>query len=230
MSSGPAPGHGAVPSASVKSVNIGSLVPNSAKANMTGIGKRAVPGPVWVSAPGPTKGTSGLEGDSIGDTKHHGGNDQAVYAFAREDMDYWEGELDRSISDGWFGENLTTLGIDPNSALIGERWQVGDELVLQVTCPRLPCKTFAQLMAVQGWARRFTERGRPGAYLKVVHPGPVRAGDAITVVHRPSHGFDITTTMWALTIKPQLLRGLLAAGDDLSAEMKATIEESLGTA
>ena len=67
----------------------------------------------------------GLEGDQVADTKHHGGVDQAVYAFAREDLDFWEGELGRPIRDGQFGENLTTEGIDVNEALVGERWQIG---------------------------------------------------------------------------------------------------------
>ena len=157
----------------VKSVNVGSLVPNAAKSNETGIHKRTVDGPVWVRAPGPTKGVSGVAGDAVGDKQHHGGNDQAVYAFAREDLDRWEAELGRALPDGWFGENLTTIGVDPNQALIGERWQVGEQLLLQVTSPRIPCKTFASHMGEQGWARRFTETGRPGADLKVLHPGPV---------------------------------------------------------
>ena len=211
----------------VKSVNIGALAPNPAKDNMTAIAKRPAEGAVWARAPGALKGRSGLDGDAIGDHEHHGGNDQAVYAFGREDLDRWEVELGRTLPDGSFGENLTTLGIDPNRALIGERWQVGAELLLQVTSPRLPCRTFAAKMAEPGWARRFTESGRPGAYLKVLRPGPVRAGDAITVVRRPAHGVDITTALYALTIEPKLLGDLLAAGDDLSVEMRESIEASL---
>ena len=211
------------PSAWVKSVNVGSLVTNAAKNNETAIDKRAVGGAVWVRAPGPTKGDSGLEGDAIGDKEHHGGNDQAVYAFAREDLDCWEAELGRALTDGSFGENLTTVGVDPNQALIGERWQVGAQLLLQVTSPRIPCKTFASRMGERGWARRFTEAGRPGAYLRVVHPGPVSAGDAITIARRPSHGVDITTALYALTIRPRLLPELLAAGDDLPDEIRESI-------
>jgi MOSC domain-containing protein YiiM len=200
------------------------LVPNPAKGGLTGMGKRPVDGPVWVRAPGTAKGRSGLEGDAIGDGKSHGGDDQAVYAFAREDLDAWEVLLGRALPDGSFGENLTTLGIDPNESRIGERWRVGSQLLLQVTCPRIPCKTFAYWLSETGWIRRFTAAGRPGAYLKVLEPGPVKPADPITVVHRPLHDVSISMALHALTTEPELLGGLLAAGADLPEEMRENIE------
>jgi MOSC domain-containing protein YiiM len=212
----------------LQSVNVGKLVPNPAKGGVTAFGKRPVEGPVFVRAPGSAKGRSGVEGDSVGDRWNHGGDDQAVYAFAREDLDYWEFELHRELADGSFGENLTTVGIDPSEALIGERWQVGDEVVLQVTAPRISCKTFAARVGVRRWARRFTEAGRPGAYLRVVQPGQVCAGDPLVVAHRPGHGVTITMALLALTLRPELLVELLAAGDDLPPEMRRHITERLG--
>jgi len=216
------------PVAWVRSVNVGRLVPNPAKGGSTAFAKRPVAGPVFVRAPGTAKGDSGVEGDSVGDKNHHGGDYQAVYTFAREDLDRWELDLHRALPDGSFGENLTTVGIDPNEALIGERWQVGDELVLQVTSPRLPCKTFAAQMGVRRWARRFTETGRPGAYLRVLQPGPVGTGDPINVAHKPAHDVSIATALFALTLRPELLSDLLAAGDDLPLEMQGYIREKLG--
>jgi MOSC domain-containing protein YiiM len=215
------------PRAYVLSVNVGSLEPNAAKGGATGFRKRPVPGPVDVRAPGPLKGASGLSGDAIGDGKNHGGDDQAVYAFAREDLDRWERELDRVLPDGSFGENLTTSGADPNGALIGEQWRIGGDLVLQVTSPRLPCQTFAARMGVRGWAKRFDRDGRPGAYLRVVQPGPVRAGDAVVVSHRPRHQVSVSLAFQAFTTAPGLLPELLAAGDDLSREMREYIHSKL---
>jgi MOSC domain-containing protein YiiM len=105
------------------SVNVGRPRPNPWKGpSATGIDKQPVNGPVAVSAPGP-KGTGevGLLGDRVYDVKHHGGVDQAVYGYAREDLDGWEAELGRPLQNGVFGENLTTVGLDVNGALIGER-------------------------------------------------------------------------------------------------------------
>lgn len=202
----------------LKSVNIGEPRPNPYKeTRATGIHKVPRSGPVEVRAPGPkTSGLgSGLIGDFVGDGKHHGGDDQAVYAFAREDLDAWVERLGRQLPDGHFGENLTTSGIDLAESRLGERWQVGGRVVLQVTCPRVPCSTFRGRMGERGWLKRFTADERPGAYLRVLVPGPIASGDPITVVHRPDHAVSIALAFRALMTERALLPRLLEAGDDL---------------
>jgi len=205
--------------ARVLSVNLAVVRPNPYKeSHDTGIDKRPVDGPVLVRAPGSKSDGigSGLEGDSIGDRRAHGGDDQAVYAYAREDLDRWEQVLGRELAGGVFGENLTTTGLDVNAAQVGEQWRIGSSgLVLQVTDPRVPCSTFRGIMDVQGWLRTFTLAAVPGTYLKVVSPGHVQAGDEIEVVRRPTHGVTVATVFRAVTREPELLPGILAAGDDL---------------
>jgi MOSC domain-containing protein YiiM len=200
--------------AKVDSVNLGRPRPNPHKeVGWTGIGKQPTDGPVEVRAPGPksTGQGSGLVGDFIGDGRHHGGDDQAVYAFQREDLDEWERRLRRELPNGFFGENLTTIGLDINNARIGERWRIGDEVVLQVTAPRIPCATFRGWMGEKGWAKIFTAAGRPGAYLKVITPGAIRAGDPIEVINRPDHDVTVTLLFKATTTERELLPRLLAA-------------------
>ncbi|MFE9427163.1 MOSC domain-containing protein [Kitasatospora sp. NPDC006697] len=202
------------------SVNIGRPQPNPWKQlPMTGIDKQPVAYPVAVAAPGP-KGTGavGLAGDRVGDVRNHGGDDQAVYACAREDLDDWEGEFGRPLPNGSFGENLTTAGLDVNGALIGERWRIGSTVVLEVSCPRIPCSTFQGRLDRAGWIKRFTEAARPGAYLRVIVPGEIRAGDGIEILSRPDHQVTVERTFRALTLEPGLLPGLLAA-DALPAEI-----------
>ncbi|MFD5158457.1 MOSC domain-containing protein [Streptomyces hawaiiensis] len=193
---------------------------------VTGIDKRPVDGPVRVSAPGPKGiGGSGLAGDAVCKLEHHGGDDQAVYAMAREDMDEWERELGRTLADGAFGENLTTQGLDVSGALIGERWRVGPEVVLEVTSGRIPCRTFQGHMDEKGWVKRFTLRGAPGAYLRVIEPGEIRAGDAVEIVHRPGHDVTVALQFRAVTTERTLLPRLLAAGDALHPELLRTARE-----
>lgn len=207
--------------AKVESVNIGRPRPNPhKKIGWTGIGKEPTDQPVQVRAPGPkTTGLgSGLVGDFIGDGKHHGGDDQAVYAFQREDLDDWERRLGREFPNGFFGENLTTLGLDVNDARIGERWRIGEEVVLQVTAPRIPCSTFRGWMGEKGWAKSFTAAGRPGAYLRVLVAGAITAGDPIEIIDRPDHRVSITMMFKATTTERELLPQLLAAEAYLDAE------------
>lgn len=150
----------------------------------TAIDKRAVDGPVEVTH-------NGFVSDRVGNPDVHGRNDRALYAFAGEDYDWWAAELDRQLRPGLFGENLTTRGIDVNAALIGETWRIGS-VTVAVSGPRIPCATFAAQMGEKGWARRFAARDRPGAYLRVLEPGAIEAGDEIVVLDRPDHDVTIS--------------------------------------
>ena len=198
----------------VITVNVAVPMRSTAKkVGITGIDKRPVDHPVAVRAPGPkTAGLhSGLVGDQIFDVAHHGGDDQAVYVYAREDLDVWAAELGRELPGGVFGENLTTSGLDVTGALIGERWRIGADLVLEVSVPREPCNTFARWMDVPGWLKTFTNRAVPGTYLRVIAPGEVRAGDEIVVEHRPAHEVTVGVAFRAMTVERELLPRLLDA-------------------
>ena len=101
---------------------------------------------------------SGLVGDTVGNQRLHGGDDQAVYAYAREDLDMWETRLARPLTNGMFGENLTTSGVGVTEARVGERWRIGtDGLVLEVSAPRTPCRTFSCIPAT-GWLDKDLHR------------------------------------------------------------------------
>lgn len=205
------------------SVNLARVHPNPHKraGALTGIEKIPTPEAVLVRAPGGRRDGlgSGLVGDTVGDRRHHGGNAQAVYAYAGEDLDHWESVLGRTLPPGVFGENLTTTGVDVNGAVIGERWRVGDDLVLAVTDPRIPCGTFRIWIGERGWLGTFTRVARPGTYLSVVSPGLVRAGDPVTVVHRPAHRVTVALVFRALTLEPDLMPSILAA-DELEEETR----------
>jgi MOSC domain-containing protein YiiM len=172
--------------AKILSVNVTAVVHEGAwtgSEGRTGIDKRSVTGPVAFA-------NNGVAGDVIVDTKHHGGYDKAVYAYAREDADWWEKEIGREISNGAFGENLTTSGIDVNAALIGERWKIGT-VILEVAEPRIPCRVFAGFWDIPTLIKDFTNSRRSGTYLRIIQEGTVQSGDEIKVVSRPNHDVSI---------------------------------------
>jgi len=217
---------GSVPS--VLSVNLAHPMTNpDTLRSPTGIDKRPTEGPVEVRAPGPMRTGlgSGLVGDVIGNTKLHGGDDQAVYVYAREDLDHWEQTLQRELPNGTFGENLTIEGIDVTAALIGEQWVIGSGgLRLEVSAPRTPCRTFAAWLDRKGWIKQFTAAGTPGTYLRVLTPGPVSAGDVIEVVSRPGHDVTVGLVFRAVMAEPDLLP-LLADAAALPEEIKAKVRK-----
>lgn len=187
----------------VISVNVGTAVDAewAGKLKRTAIDKSAVTGRVEVR-------DNGLAGDERADMANHGSPDQAVYAYAREDYDWWEGELGRDLPDGRFGENLTTSGLDVNGAMLGERWRVGTAL-LEVTGPRTPCVVFRNWLGEPGWLKRFTQAGRPGAYLRVVERGHLGVGDPVEVVSRPE-SVTVAESFRAYHGDKELMRRILA--------------------
>ena len=157
------------------------LLPDAGTIGVTAIDKRPVEGSVRI-------GPYGVCADVQADRKHHGGFDKALYAYAQEDAEHWAAQLGRDLSPGWFGENLRTQGIDVNASAVGERWRIGEHVVVEVTMPRTPCQTFARWVGgaeERGWVKRFSSERRLGPYLRVVSGGRVRAGDEITVIERP---------------------------------------------
>ena len=182
----------------VESVNVGVAVDVPwGQLKRTGIDKRPVHGAVRVHA-------SGVGADEVADLQNHGGAVQAVYAYAREDLDDWEQLLGRTLSPGQFGENLTTRGIDLNQVRAGDRWSIGGAL-LEVSGVRIPCSVFQGFIDEAHWVKRFTQHGVAGPYLRVIDEGDIQAGDEIEVVERRDHGITIDLLFRALTTERALI-------------------------
>ncbi|SIS17251.1 MOSC domain-containing protein [Williamsia sterculiae] len=184
----------------------------------SGIDKRPLSGPVAVVE-------TGLTLDHSCDTRHHGGVDQAVYAYDDAEAARWATDLGRDLPAGWFGENLRVSGLAVTDAVVGERWRVGRSVELEATIPRMPCRTFAVWAAEPRWVKRFLDRGDFGAYLRVCTPGEIQAGDEVTVVSRPDHGVRVRDLL-AGTGDPDALRALLA-DPDLPAKVRREATKAL---
>jgi MOSC domain-containing protein YiiM len=175
--------------------------PWAGRLRRTAIDKRPVAGPVAV-------GRLGLAADEQADRTFHGGPEQAVYAYAREDLDWWVERLGRELPNGTFGENVTTSGLDITAALIGEVWRLGTALV-QITCPRIPCAVFAGWLDEPHWVKRFAQARRTGAYLRVLAEGTVAAGDRVTVVSRPAEQVTVAESVAAHFGDAEVMQRLL---------------------
>ncbi len=189
----------------------------------SGIDKRPVQGPVVV-------GDEGLAGDVQVDRRFHGGVDRAVYAYAQIDADHWVSVLRREVPPGTFGENLRVVGLDVSGACIGERWHTSRGVVLEVTAPRMPCRTLQGFLDVPDMIARFNSALRPGAYLRVIERGEIAAGDRIRVERDPvaAAAPSVSEVMaWRHGTAPTEALRRLAGLERFATDLRAWAEESL---
>jgi MOSC domain-containing protein YiiM len=178
---------------------------------------------------GPARVTTlGLVSDEQADHVDHGGTEQAIYAYAREDLDRWGTMLGRELRNGQFGENLTVEGVELTHATIGERWRIGSVLI-ELDAPRIPCSVFQGFMDEPQWVKRFTAEGRPGGYFRVLAEGELQAGDEVTVEHRPDHGVTLQQVFRALTGHREFVPLLLVA-PELQDDAREYARKILGAA
>lgn len=190
----------------IVSINVGELQPLK-------LGRRTAQTGHFKSPVGSTRvGELGLVGDAIGNLKHHGGPDQAVYLYSAEDYAWWEQHLGKPLPPGTFGENLTVSGFAGRQPRVGDIWECG-EVRLQMTAPRIPCATLAARMQSPGFVKEFAGVNRGGAYARVLRSGTLEVGQSVTVqpYEGESPSIDELFALWHRPDKdPDLLRKALA--------------------
>jgi MOSC domain-containing protein YiiM len=159
------------------SVNVGTPreIEWMGRVDKTSIWKSPVQGRVAVRG-------ANVWGDEQAAPEFHGGLEKAVYAYAREDIDWWERELGRGLEHGVF--------VEVTGAVVGERWEIGS-VVLEVAQPRIPCWKLGARMNDPSFPVHFAAAGRPGAYLRIVQEGEIGEGDEVRVGARPQHGLSV---------------------------------------
>lgn len=175
------------------------------KTQQTGLFKQPLTGSVLIDA-------KGLPGDEIINRRFHGGPDQAVYLYSQQDIDWWAAQLQREIEPGFFGENLTITHWW-REVRVGDRLQLG-ELLMEVTAPRVPCAVMATRVGNPAFVKQFVKACRGGAYVRVLHAGPVSVGDCLEVVpvQAPHPTVDEIFRYWhGKTPNADFLRRTLAA-------------------
>jgi MOSC domain-containing protein YiiM len=157
------------------SINIGQkrTQQNGLTLETTGIYKTPAADPVQIN-------TLGIRGDFIASKKHHGGPDQAIYVYGQADYDWWSAEIGRELAPGTFGDNLTISELESAAFNIGDRLHIGS-VILEITAPRIPCKTFARRMQDPYFVKKFRHAERPGLYCRVIQEGSVQTGDEVRI-------------------------------------------------
>ncbi|ERI07897.1 MOSC domain-containing protein [Aneurinibacillus aneurinilyticus] len=162
----------------IKSINVGKplTITHKGKEITTGIYKHQVDKPLFLS-------TLNFDGDAQADLVHHGGVDKAVCVYSYEHYAYWEKELNRELTFGAFGENLTVTGMLEDTICIGDTYQLG-EAIVQISQPRQPCHKLAKKYDVIDLPIKFQNTGFTGFYFRVLKEGWVTQPVSMRLIER----------------------------------------------
>ena len=191
--------------ARVVSIQIGVIAPLGPRGVPSAFVKRLVDGPVALTA-------AGVVGDAQADRSVHGGPDKAVYAYGAAAYARWREEVPRHAARfvaGAMGENLTIAGWGEADVMIGDRVRAGSAL-LEVTEPRQPCFKLGLAFADPTMPRAMLRLGLCGWYYRVLEPGTLTAGDAVTCVDRPNPDWPVAR-LFATVGRGRLDRDTLVA-------------------
>lgn len=153
-------------------------------------------GPTWTTAffkhpiTGPVHaGHTLIAGDGQADPTVHGGPDRPILAYAADHYPRWQRELalPELPPPGAFGENFTLAGpLDETTVSIGDRFAVGDTVIVEVSQPRQPCWKLARRWNNKHLPNLVIQHRRGGWYFRVLQPGPVEAGMPLKLIARPT--------------------------------------------
>lgn len=122
----------------------------------------------------------GLEGDGHRDTEHHGGPDRALCLFSVEVIQALTRE-GHTLGPGSLGENVTLEGLDWDGMVPGERFRLGDDVVIEVTRYTSPCVNIRASFLRHDYSR-VSQKRHPGwsrVYARVLSTGAIRRGDPV---------------------------------------------------
>lgn len=133
-----------------------------------------------------------LEGDGQADMENHGGPDKAICAYSYDHYSDWRQRWGLDLlPTGAFGENFTIAGLTEADVCIGDLWQAGERVVVQVSQPRQPCWKLARRWRKPTLVKEVQQSGRTGWYFRVATQGRVAAGAELTLLQRPAPDWSI---------------------------------------
>ena len=170
----------------IVSLNIGERteVHWKGKTYATGIFKSKVEGPLFLDL-------EDVENDVVIDRKHHGGIEQAVYAYGYNHYAYWRSLYPSLQLDfGYMGENLTVSELEENKIHVGDIYKLGNAVV-QVTKPRQPCFKLGIRFNDQSIIKQFWNTTKSGVYFRILETGIIATGDEFVLIEKSTNSPSI---------------------------------------
>lgn len=148
-------------------------------------------------------GVDGTGQDEQGNKKLHGGPEKVLHQYSFEGYRALQAAFPQGyFHAGMIGENLLVAGMHDDNVYIGDIYQLG-QVVVQVSAPRAPCNKISQRFGIKNLDRWVGQHGKTGWYYRVLKPGALYTGDAVTLQERSRQSVSVAQLMQAVT-RPEL--------------------------
>ncbi|KAH7176794.1 pyruvate kinase-like protein [Dactylonectria macrodidyma] len=183
------PAHGVPlpPNDFITSLRLGKVKPFGPTRFRTAINKQPQKGLVQVT-------DLGLVGDEQS-YEFHGGIDKAIHQYCSKHYGVWNEEApgrEHLFKPGGFGENISAAHMHEGNVCVGDKYRLGEEVVLQVSQPRQPCYKLNHRFEYKKASSSSQNSGRTGWYYRVLKPGHVKEGDKIELIERINPSWSLS--------------------------------------
>jgi len=135
---------------------------------------------------------NGVLNDVVVDIRYHGGEHLAVYGFSKKHYSFFQKYYQNiSFYNGIFGENLTIDDLDETTLKIGDTFQIGSA-ILQISQPRLPCKTLNAVFKSNKMIQLFLNSTYSGVYFRVLMEGEIYKNDKLVLLNRENNSINVS--------------------------------------
>ena len=172
---------------------------------------------------------TGVYNDTVVDKKHHGGEHMAVYGFSKNHYAFFKNHYPNiAFYNGIFGENLTVENLDETKIKIGDTFKIGSA-ILQVSQPRLPCKTLNAVFKSDNIIKLFLNSTFSGAYFRVLKEGKIYKNDKVFLLDRANNSATLSEvfSLFTKNKKNTVLIERVLKIDTLSPKIKMDIKRKL---
>ncbi|PID48498.1 MAG: hypothetical protein CR991_11535 [Proteobacteria bacterium] len=132
---------------------------------------------------------NGIVTDIQADKKVHGGIEKALHQYAQTSYSVLREhfpDLAAQFTVGSMGENISVAAMTEHNVNVGDVWQFGAEVVVQVSQVRSPCWKINDKFGNDNIVKIIDQHSIPGWYYRVLQGGTLKLGDTLSLLERPN--------------------------------------------
>ena len=133
---------------------------------------------------------TGIEGDSVADTHHHGGAERALHLFSFEHYEFFNQQAETILPIPAFGENITLRGLTEKETRVGDILQIGTAQI-QISQPTQRCRTMGRAIHQKKLLKWIHMHYMTGVYARVLKEGRFSVRSKVRILQKGPSALNV---------------------------------------